>query len=513
MVKMIKKKSSDNFIRNNISDFTLFTFLGIFTLIIGITFYLASKPQEIRQRAFGPTTEFGFNTDVSAVNSSLDINRFKANIDTLSANGQKWVRININDAEIAQEAPGAQIQLVTPTPIQLPPTSTPPPTVDTVKGLSASPIQWNTANLSVYDQAVDYALSHGLKIFLVTSTPIFAKNYTLDDYKTLTDQYFNYLSARYTGKIAVWQIFNNANVSGYTDSLPLTSLDSTYLSNLTSVIGVARNAIKTNDPNALVTTNAGGIPLNDTLTASWNQYFDALSNNLDIISVGMYPNTDTVEISKLSNIIESLKTRYGKDVVVSDTGMCTQQGVYTESDQQNYVTQAVNNIKLSSVKLVLQYEIMDQDTASGTCNGSYGILKTDGSQKTSYPAVISSMQPLPTPTPTPLPTNTPAPTPTDTPIPTPTPIPITMGILNVAIIPPISASIKVVSSSNNKVVINAQGGINGVPLNTGNYYVAFSYPKTAGLRTPKTTYFKIYSRRTTQITGDFTLGKTTVVYK
>lgn len=510
MVRKIRKKSLLKKVAENISDFKLFVLLGFFTIVIGITFYLLKKPQEIRQRAFGTTTEFGFNTHIIPSNPNLDISRFKANIDRLAQNGQKWVRFNVYDYDIASEAAGAVIPSPTPT-------NTPPPTVNTVLGLSSNPIQWNTTNLSIYDSAIDYALSKGLKIMLVTNTPSYAKNYTLDDYKSLTDVYYQFLANRYKGKVAVWQVFNEANVHNYTDYSPISSLDPTYLSNLTGVITVAKNAIKAQDTNALVTTNVGGFPLNDTLVSNWYQFFDAVKDTVDIVSLDMYPGTDLTEISRLSNRIDGFQTRYMKDVVVTETGLCTLVGSYTEADQQNYVTLSVNNMKLSSAKLILLYEIMDESSQSSSCEDFFGIVKNDGTEKSSYAPIMSDMQPLPTPTPSLLPTDTPTPTPTP-PIPTPnvatpTPIPANQGYLHVIISPSINATIRISNQKDGKIVLTATGGIDNAPLPTGGYYISFSYPKTTGLRTPKTTLFKIQNQKTTNILGDFTTGKTSVTYQ
>lgn len=510
MVRKIRKKGFLKSISENISDFKLFLFLGLFTIVIGATFYLLRKPQEIRQRAFGPSMEFGFNTHIIPSNPNLDISRFESNIDRLAQNGQKWVRFNLYDYDIATEAPGAVIPSPTPT-------NTPPPTINTVLGLSSNPIQWNTANLTIYDTAIDYALSKGLKIMLVTNTPAFAKNYSYDDYKSLTDVYYQFLANRYKGKVTVWQIFNEANVHDYKDYSPRTTLDSTYLANLSGVIAVAKNAIKSNDPNGLITTNVGGFPLNDTLANNWYQFFDAVKDTIDIVSLDMYPGSDLTEISHLSDRIDAFQSRYLKDVVVTETGLCTLAGSYTEADQQNYVTLYLNNMKLSSAKLLLLYEIMDENSQSTSCKDFFGIVKNDGTQKSSYQSIMGAMQPLSTPTRSLQPTDTPTPTPT-TPMPTPniataTPTPANQGYLHVIVLPPISATIRISSQKDGKIVLTATGGIDKAPLPTGNYYISFSYPKTTGLRTPKTTLFKIVKQITTNILGDFNTGKTSVTYQ
>ncbi len=506
MVKEIKKKGFLKNFLEHISDFKLFLVLALFTLLIGITFYMARKPQEIRQRAFGTGMEFGFAADLS-VNGTLQLDTFKTSVDRLKNNNQQWVRLAINPSDIASPPPGP-----TPTPIpqttispSVSPTPTPP---DTVLGTTTF-IQWNTTNLSVYDAAIDYAYQNGLKIFLSTATPRFASNYVVSDYQSATAEYFQFLSNRYKGKISVWNIFPDSNIKNFRDAAPMSSLDPTYLSEFNSILSTANSAIKSSDPATIVSTSTGGNPLTDTLVANWNQFYDAVNSNVDVVSIEMYPNTDAGQISKLSTIIESLKSKYAKDVVVAGTGICTQNGIYSETDQQNYVPQTVNNIRLSSAKLLLQYELVDQNSSSSTCDTSYGIVKSDGTQKSSYTAVITALNPTPTLTPTSIPTATPSPTS----MPTPTPTPTNKGILNVVVIPTLNATIRILSEKGGKIVLTATGGIQSASLDPGYYYVTFSYPKTGGLRLPKTVLFKIVKQKTTNILGDFNTGKTSVTYQ
>lgn len=509
MVKEIRNKGFLKNLTEHISDFKLFFILGLFTLVIGITFYLTKKPQEIRQRAFGTGMEFGFAADLS-VNGSLQLAQFKSSIDRLVANNQQWVRLAIIPSDIANPSPPptatpGPITTVTPS---ISPTPTPP---NVVLGITTAPIQWNTTNLLVYDEAINYAFQHGLKLFVTTKTPGFANQYSLSDYQSVTGEYFQFLSSRYTGKISVWNIFDNSNIKKYTDSSPIATLDPSYLSDLNAVLTTARNAIKTADAGTLVTSSAGGNPLTDTLTTNWGQYYDAINANTDVVSVEMYPNTDVAQISKLSTIIENLKTKYGKEVVVAGTGLCTQNGIYSEADQQNYLPQAVSNIRLSSTKLLLQYELVDQNSSSNTCDASYGVVKSDGTPKSSYTAVITALNP--TPTQTPAPTNPPTTTPTPTPL-APTPAPSNKGVLNVIIVPTLNkATIRILSEKGGKIILSATGGITGANLNPGYYYVAFSYPKTGGLKTPRTALFKIVKQKTTNILGDFNTGKTSVSYQ
>ena len=136
------------------------------------------------------------------------------------------------------------------------------------------------------------------------------------------------------------------------------------------------------------------------------------------MSVDMYPAPDLTEISKLGTRVDGVRARYSKDVVVAETGACTMTAGYTESDQANYLTKSINSLKLSSANIIILYEIMDEATSGGLCEGTFGIVKTDGTQKASFAPVMTAMVPLPTLTPTGIPTNTPTAIPSNTPIPT-----------------------------------------------------------------------------------------------
>lgn len=127
----------------------------------------------------------------------------------------------------------------------------------------------------------------------------------------------------------------------------------------------------------------------------------------------------------------------------------------------------------------------------------------------------TSIPPTPTATLTPTPFHLPTSTPTQ--IPTPTQTPIITGRVQVNTKQSVPATIKLVESSSNKIILTGVGSIVGTvnisPLTSKQYYVTFSYPKTPGYKTPRTTSFYIYQNRTTIITGDFKTGKTTIVYK
>jgi len=502
MVRAIRQKKLSERFKDNLNNFRLFAFLGVMALVIGLTYYLTTKSQDFRQHAAELSTEFGFNTHLSASNNNLDINFLKANVDDLASHGQKWIRMNVIQWEVATET-GA-----------------------TASGTNK--LNWNEANLAIFDQGIDYARNHGLKIFLVAGVTGLGQGLPQDQYEVLNSEFFNFLSTRWQGKIAVWQIFNEADVHKYVDYVALPSgLDSTYLSNLSKVLHVVKTTIKQNDPNSLITTNVSGYPMGDPIVAQWYKFYDAIIADLDVTTIDVYPGKTIDEINKLDARVNNLQARYNKDVYVGEVGICTDvPGYMTAEDQSVYLKRSIDILKMSKAKAIMIYEIQDEATPkagateSELCEGSFGIKKFDGTKKSSYDTIMNVMQPLPSTTPTFIPTNTPTPTTipvaTNTPIPTkaptPTPAPNT-GLLRVVTSPATAATIKIVTYPYGKIVSTTTWSVDWKPLTPGSYYIVFSYPRTVGLITPTSKTFTIYKGHTTEITGNFTTGKTTVVYK
>lgn len=430
--------------KNFFKQFSLSQLLGasaLFVLVLGtgLTFWQLKKQQDLRQSAQG-AIEFGFNThlSVTGATSSLNFEKFKKNVDEIALNGKKWLRFDLPPAEIAtieNPANPTPTSELTPAFTPIPPTptpTTPPPTPTNtpVAGTAAAVPQtvapmliWNEGNLAIYDQAIDYAKSRELKIFLVTTVPIGAKDLSIAEYKTLAAQFYQFLALRYKGKVNVWQIFNEPNIHNFRDYSILPGLSDFYLGEYNSVLNQAKTVIKSVDEGAFVTANAGGWPINDSLRGNWSDFFAATKDNIDFATIDLYPDNNLEVVNQLGSIIDGVRTASGKEVYVGEIGMCTRGGRFTESDQAIWSSKSLLALSVSNAKAVIYYEIQDSDL--NTCEGSFGIKRQDDTQKVGYPAIMSYLKMPPTPTPTP--TASPTPTPTPTPLPeatatlTPTP--------------------------------------------------------------------------------------------
>src|SRR5258708_6847126 len=235
-------------------------------------------------QAFASPPETGFNTHLRG--TLLTPGDFTADVDDMVNHQQKWVRFNILE-DVA--SPGR--------------TSTNPQLV------------WNQDALTEYDNAISYAFSKGLKIYLVTNTPSFAQNSASDIYLNITFQYHQFLASRYQGKIAVWQVFNEANIHSFKNYSTITGFDAAYLASLSSAIQAAASAIKQVDAGILIAANVGGYPLDSALFDSWRRYFSGLINNIDALGVDLYPGTND-DIQKFPAVIQILKSQFGKEIIV-----------------------------------------------------------------------------------------------------------------------------------------------------------------------------------------------------
>ena len=110
------------------------------------------------------------------------------------------------------------------------------------------------------------------------------------------------------------------------------------------MLKIARDSVKAVNPNILVTTNSTGWPMSDAAQSRWQQYFDGIHANLDVISLDTYPADNLTEIQKLPIRIADIERRYGKPVIVAELGLQVA-GKWTSEDQAQFVPAAIEAAK------------------------------------------------------------------------------------------------------------------------------------------------------------------------
>lgn len=306
---------------------------------------------------------YGFNTHMRAEpgpGENLTLERFKSDVDLLASKNQKWVRFNLMSEEV------------------------------TNAGTTAS-VDWNEDNLAVYDEAVNYAKAQGLQVFLVTNVPDFAKDFSLEDYKNVAEQFYTHLAERYAGKIDVWQIFNEPNVHHYRDYRQINTMSEEYLRELSEIVKLASGAIKSADPTSRTTVNfsrwVGNQSKSAELFGQGVKMYDLIAADIDCITLDCYPDQDASEIARLPTYVERISSNYSKPVIIGELGLPTT-GTQSAADQGNYTSQAIHSLVGGPRKpeAIILYELRDETTTGNPTENSFGFLN-----KPSFNTVLHAM--------------------------------------------------------------------------------------------------------------------------
>lgn len=325
-----------------------------------------ATPAQLSHSGTPPTppmgTSYGFTLSLSMDQNSTDnLDGFKQDIDGLVKHGQKWVRVGIASWTVAGIWDGND------------------------------QLTWNEENLKIYDQAISYARQQGLLVYLVTADGQ-NSGQSKDVYRKNMEEYWSVLAKRYASNATVWQLYNEVDAAHFSKQGALKGLSPDYLSELESMLAIGRKAIKSASPSTLVTTNASGWPVSDSMQQRWTQFFDAIAPTLDVIAVDVYPADSTEAVESLTARIKAMQKRYKKPVIVAEVGLqtCESEGCWTEADQGTYVSAAIKSLTAAKPMAIFAYEWRD---TSGSVGGkdTFGIMTADRSPKSGFAELLKTM--------------------------------------------------------------------------------------------------------------------------
>ena len=207
-------------------------------------------------------------------------------------------------------------------------------------------------------------------------------------------------SATVTGLVASTTYY--VAVTAYDNDVPAneswfsTQVVAVTLEDFATVLDIALQALKSITPAARVTTNLGGGPLNEELLKSWELYFDDIYQDLDVISLDLYPDDNAVMIGQLDDIVDRFQKRYQKPVSIAEIGMCVDIERFNEVQQANYLQQYLAELGGASTtpESVFIYEIQDNSDAFG-CGPNFGLRRDDGTERASWETVMSAVAAYP----------------------------------------------------------------------------------------------------------------------
>lgn len=280
-----------------------------------------------------------------------DVARWRADIDTLVDHGQNLVRTGIYGWKVAPQ-----------------------------------PDRWDPASVSFYREQLDYARERGLDVNLVVpGAPDWAQNYGFDEYRAACRWFWGQMREGFGDQVDLWQAYNEADHAHY-QTFRSATRDATYLAEFAGLLAVAQDTLGRDG--VPVTTNLTGWPLNDEREQEWYLVLDAIGGSLDVISIDLYPADNEDEIARLPERMERVRRRYDKPVFVAEVGLQTTPDAWTETEQQQFVAAAIEQLRTAELWGIALYELRDNASPAG-----FGIKRADGTHKSGFADVMRALGP------------------------------------------------------------------------------------------------------------------------
>jgi len=280
-----------------------------------------------------------------------DVDRWRADVDILQEHGQNLVRTGIYAWMVA-------------------------PKVET----------WSPNKAEFFRVQLDYARERGLAVnMVVPGAPDWAQGFEFDEYRAACTWFWTQMQDSFGDQVDLWQAYNEADHAHYQEFTPATR-DETYLGEFAQMLGIAREILGRDG--VPVTTNLTGWPLNDDREQEWYLVLDAIEDQLDLISIDLYPADDEDEIALLGERMDRVRERYGKPIFVAEIGLQTTPGSWTEPEQQQHVTAAIEQLRTVELWGIALYTLRDHEEQA-----AFGIVNSDGSKKLGFDDVMLALSP------------------------------------------------------------------------------------------------------------------------
>ena len=332
----------------------------------------------------GATITLGMNTHMSANPAeieNLDLEAFKADVDKLSREGLGVIRFNVWEWEYPDY-------------------------------------------LDAYKDALTYAKERGLKTYLVTNTPHLSADFSdIEGDRQKTIDYYTNLATEFQGLVDVWQIFNEGDDHTHTRYSRIENdkvYPPGYLTHFAEMVKAANRTIKQIDSQAKTTINVSiwnnpegdmwvkpdgsveprfeevalfdavcGFPIAGSVPE------DAVCENIDLVSLDLYFDTDYGAIRNIPNLVKYFQERYRIPVVLAEVGLpIGGDGRFNVEDQRDSLIAIIESLRDSDVKLgnteLILYEMRDEYMkAPSDPEGYFGFHDYEGEPKSSWQEILN----------------------------------------------------------------------------------------------------------------------------
>ncbi|HEX7349477.1 hypothetical protein [Brachybacterium sp.] len=320
---------------------------------------LADGPGVWAAGSFDGPTEFGIT--MAGPSHSTD-EQFEADLTTQLELGMSWIRIPVVADTVVEEW-----------------------------GFAAGAVVLDRLMLDRIARGAARARERGLKVCMIVADIYDNPAADEDEFLRNMRQYWAGVAEPLVEHVDVWQVFNEPDGAHFRtlDTVP-SGQRPEYLRTLARALGAAHQEFERADPEVTITTNLYGYPLNDAMERRWVESLDVLAPHLDVLTVDAYPELSEQEARELPQRIDRLGERYGKEVMLGEIGLQTCSQCWTEAQQAEAYAMYVDLYADSLIPVLFFYQLRDDGTDTG--EGTYGILKFDGTPKPALGEISEGLQ-------------------------------------------------------------------------------------------------------------------------
>lgn len=300
----------------------------------------------------------GAGFTVAAPGEDPSLSAFRADVDRIVDGGGTWIRFGVRAEVVVAEWGGED------------------------------GVRFDPSGLDTVVRAARHARDAGLEVYLI-STDGDPRPVSDAEYTRSMAAYWEGLAQTFAGEVTVWQIFNEPDGLHYRTRAEIPeSRRPAYYADLGNRLEAAARIIGEHDPAGQVTTNVSGYPIDGSTGAYWQEFFDATAHGLDTLAVSAYPQLDPQALDRLPGLVEQMRSRYDKPVIIAEVGLQTCPECFTPDQQGAGVSAAVRALHAAGPQAILVYQLRDD---RGSAEQDFGILYSDGRPKSGAGEVFDAV--------------------------------------------------------------------------------------------------------------------------
>lgn len=255
-------------------------------------------------------------------------------------------------------------------------------------GRYVGPVVLDDAQVAVIADALDAVEERGLASRAMAIGVYPHDDLSDEEIPAVMSGYWQALASALAPRAPTWQILNEPDGSDFRTFEMLDPMERPeYVQRIADVLGAARDAIHAATPDAEVTTNLYGFPIDAGMLERWISLWDRLAGSADVITVDAYPETSTAELVRLVDYVRTLADRYGKPVEVGEIGVKTCEECFTTAQQATAYSRYLSALAASPARAVTFYTLRDGGTED---TERFGVIDDAGEGRPAFRVLQST---------------------------------------------------------------------------------------------------------------------------